>query len=110
MVVGQDLGVTLDMEGFLARAAAKDITLSTDRVVMGMADGKVKLLHHPTGRDEEREVDWVVLAVPPVADDALYLELAQLAPSLERYRAGDCIAPRRAHAAVVEGQRVGASL
>ncbi len=110
MVVGQDLGVTLDLEGFAMRAAAKQIALSTDRVVTAMTDDAVVLLHHPTGREERRRVDWVVLAVPPQADDRLYLELAAAAPSLTCQRAGDCVAPRRAHAAVIEGERVGASL
>ena len=35
MVVGQDLGVTLDMEGWLMRAHNKGITMTTDLVVMG---------------------------------------------------------------------------
>ncbi|HET9091466.1 MAG TPA: mycofactocin system FadH/OYE family oxidoreductase 2 [Acidimicrobiales bacterium] len=110
MVVGQDLGVTLDLEGFTMRAAAKQITLSTDRVVMSMADDAVVLLHHPTGREERRLVDWVVLAVPPRAEDRLYFELAEAAPSLACHRVGDCVAPRRAHSAVIEGERAGASL
>ncbi|MGH9298841.1 MAG: FAD-dependent oxidoreductase, partial [Acidimicrobiales bacterium] len=110
MVVGQDLGITLDMEGFQLRAAAREIVQSTDRVVMGMSDGAVRILHHPTGRDEERRVDWVVLAVPPKAEASLYFVLSSAAPALAIHRVGDCVAPRRAHAAVIEGDRIGAAL
>ena len=113
MVVGQDLGITLDLEHWNVRAAAKGIVQSTDLVASGLADGAVQLLHHPTGRSETRQVDWVVLAVPAVPDDALYLALRQAptGPSaLAVHRVGDCVAPRRAHAAVIEGERVGAAL
>lgn len=114
MVVGQDLGITLDMEGWCMRAAAKGIDQLTDLVVTGIEDGKLNVMHHPTGRNESREADWVVLAVPQAPVEGLYFELAnaiaQSDASFTLHRVGDCVAPRRAHAAVVEGQRVGASL
>jgi 2,4-dienoyl-CoA reductase (NADPH2) len=108
MVVGQDLGITLDLEGFNMRAAAKAITQSTDRVVMGAADGSLQVLHHPTGTMETRAVTWVVLALPPEPEDGLYLALRDARPALDVRRAGDCVAPRRAHSAVIEGDLVGA--
>ena len=52
MVVGQDLGITLDMENWWMRAGAKGIVQSTDLVAMGMGDEPSRcphLLHHPTG-------------------------------------------------------------
>ena len=111
MVVGQDLGITLDLEGFNIRAAAKQIAQTTDRVVMGLGADGVRLLHHPTGAEEVRDVDWVVLAVPPAPSTSLYAELKATAPaSVEIHRIGDCLAPRRAHAAVLEGDRVGSAL
>ncbi|MGK2958848.1 MAG: mycofactocin system FadH/OYE family oxidoreductase 2 [Acidimicrobiales bacterium] len=114
MVVGQDLGVTLDMEGWCTRAAAKDIDQLTDLVVTGIEDGKLNVMHHPTGRNELRDADWVVLAIPQAPVEALYFELskASLQPGagFVVHRVGDCVAPRRAHAAVVEGQQIGASL
>ncbi|MBI3257093.1 MAG: mycofactocin system FadH/OYE family oxidoreductase 2 [Actinobacteria bacterium] len=114
MVVGQDLGVTLDMEGWCTRAAAKGIGQLTDLVVTGIEDAKLNVMHHPTGRNELREADWVVLAVPQAPVEGLYLELAEASrqpgATFTVHRVGDCVAPRRAHAAVVEGQRVGASL
>ncbi len=109
MVVGQDLGVTLDLEGFQMRAAAKGIRQATDRVVIGAADGALLLLHHPTGEVERREVDSVVLALPAEPEDGLYFELRRRSPGFALRRAGDCVAPRRAHAAVIEGEQVGLS-
>jgi 2,4-dienoyl-CoA reductase (NADPH2) len=108
MVVGQDLGITLDMENWWIRAEAQDIVQSTELVPMGFEGGVLSLQHHPTGRMEERRPDWVVCAVPGTPADALYVELR--AAGVEVHRVGDCVAPRRAHAAVVEGERVGASL
>ena len=113
MVVGQDLGVTLDLEHWNIRAAKKGIAQMTDLVPMGFSgslDGpQLTVLHHPTGVNHELGCDWVVLAVPQQPVDSLYHELrAQL--GLEVHRIGDCVAPRRAHAAVVEGTRVGSSL
>lgn len=108
MVVGQDLGITLDMETWWLRAEAKGIRQSTDLVPTGIDNGVLQLLHHPTGRTETRTPNWVVLAVPPNPDDGLYVALRQRGLSVER--AGDCVAPRRAHAAVVEGERAGAGV
>lgn len=110
MVVGQDLGITLDMETWWIRASAKGIVQTTDRVAMGFdADSnELTLLHHPTGANELRSVDWIVIAAPPRPADELYFELkdqAADAPWLLR-RIGDAVAPRRAHAAVVEGRAV----
>jgi 2,4-dienoyl-CoA reductase (NADPH2) len=135
MVVGQDLGITLDMETFNVRAHAKGIRQATDLVVMGVAaapgedtagapsedtagadgaggDGsggiELSLLHHPTGQPAQRRCDWVVCAVHQAPEDELWQEL-QAAP-FEVHRAGDCVAPRRAHAAVIEGHRVAVAL
>jgi 2,4-dienoyl-CoA reductase (NADPH2) len=108
MVVGQDLGITLDMETWWMRAEAKGIVQTTDLVPMGMEGRTLTLLHHPTGVNTTRTPDWVVLAVPPSPVEWLYHELKAVGRSVERV--GDCVAPRRAHAAVVEGERAGASV
>lgn len=110
MVVGQDLGVTLDMETWWIRASAKGIVQTTDRVVMGWADGEVTLLQHTTGQEERRRPDWVVLATPGRPADELYHELRRRRESgvpWGLWRIGDALAPRRAHAAVVDGRRAG---
>jgi len=106
MVVGQDLGITLDMENWWMRATAKGIVQSTDLVPMGMTGRELTLLHHPTGAMMTRLPDWVVLAVPPSPVEWLYNDLRAAGVSVERI--GDCVAPRRAHAAVVDGERAGA--
>jgi len=108
MVVGQDLGITLDMENWWMRAHSKGIVQSTDLVPMGFTAGELTLLHHPTGVNQTRRPDWVVLAVPPNPVEWLYKELK--AEGISVQRVGDCVAPRRAHAAVIDGDRVGASL
>ncbi len=108
MVVGQDLGVTLDMENWWMRAGAKGIVQSTELVPMSFADGVLSLQHHPTGTMQERRPDWVVCAVPSTPAEELYLELRDT--GAEVHRVGDCVAPRRAHAAVVDGERIGASI
>jgi mycofactocin system FadH/OYE family oxidoreductase 2 len=112
MVVGQDLGITLDLETWNVKAAARAITQTTDVVPMGAtADGDrvvLQLQHHPTGTDLSRTADWVVCAVQQRADDALWQQL-QGTP-FPVHRIGDCLAPRRAHAAVVEGHRVAVGL
>ena len=108
MVVGQDLGITLDMEQWWIRADAKGIVQSTDLVPMGFDGTTLTLLHHPTGVNQERTPDWVVLAVPANPAEQLYLDLR--AAGVARHRVGDCVAPRRAHAAVVEGDRAGTAI
>jgi 2,4-dienoyl-CoA reductase (NADPH2) len=108
MVVGQDLGITLDMEGWWARAEAKGIVQSTDLVPMGLDGRSLHLLHHPTGAMQDRTPDWVVLAVPATPVEWLFHELQERGLVVERV--GDCVAPRRAHAAVIDGERVGAAV
>jgi mycofactocin system FadH/OYE family oxidoreductase 2 len=113
MVVAQDLGITLDLEGWNIRAAAKAITQTTDSVVMGFDEaGALSVLHHPTGTMASRPADWVVLAVPPAPADQLYHALKAAADELQItvHRIGDALAPRRAHAAVIDGERVGTAL
>jgi hypothetical protein len=113
MVVGQDLGITLDMETFNVRAHAKGIRQATDLVVLGVsgAEGEpvvLTLLHHPTGESAQRQCDWVVCAVHQAPEETLWQQL-QAAP-FEVHRIGDCVTPRRAHAAVIEGHRVAVAI
>ena len=81
---------------------------TNDLVPVGMDGRTLNLLHHPTGTNVTRTPDWVVLAVHAHPVDWLYHDLKTAGVSVERV--GDCVAPRRAHAAVVEGERVGAAL
>jgi 2,4-dienoyl-CoA reductase (NADPH2) len=116
MVVGQDLGITLDLETWNVRAHAKGIRQATDLVPLGIAEGDpaeggalvLHLQHHPTGEDRNRVCDWVVCSVHQQPDDYLWPELR--GSEFPVYRIGDCLAPRRAQAAVIEGHRVAAAL
>jgi len=112
MVVAQDLGVTLDRERFRRRAWAAGIRSRTDRVVLAAArvEGRVQVsvLHHPTDTVEQRDYDAVVCALPGEPVDELWHTLRGTVETL--HRVGDCLAPRRLDAAIIEGQRVGEAL
>ena len=112
MVVGQDLGITLDMENWWLRATTKGIVQVPDHVVVGLEGLDLQVLHHPTGVVAPRTADWVVLAIPAAPEDGLYFALKERyrQTSVTVDRAGDCVAPRRAHSAVIEGNRVGSAL
>jgi 2,4-dienoyl-CoA reductase (NADPH2) len=118
MVVGQDLGITLDLETWNVRAHAKGIRQATDLVPLGLAEADpteegggclvLHLQHHPTGENRDRVCDWVVCSVHQQPDDDLWPALR--GARFPVHRIGDCLAPRRAHAAVIEGHRVAAAL
>ena len=112
MIVGQDLGITLDLEGWKRRAHRKGITQVTDVVPTGCDDAggrlAVTLLHHPTGRSRQLTVDWVVSSAHQQPEDDLWKDLAD--SGIDVHRIGDVLAPRRAHSAVIEGERVALSL
>ncbi len=112
MVVGQDLGITLDIENWWLRATRKGIVQTTDSVIVGLEGGALTVLHHPTGQTAPKTADWVVLAIPAQPAEALYRELktAVATSAIELHRVGDCVATRRAHAAVIDGNRVGMML
>ncbi|MQA10886.1 MAG: mycofactocin system FadH/OYE family oxidoreductase 2 [Pseudonocardiaceae bacterium] len=114
MVVGQDLGITLDMETWNIRADAKGITQDTDVVVMGGAPDEetggvtLTILRHTTGETFELSADWVVCASHPRPADELWADLSTM--DVVAHRIGDCLTPRRAHAAVIEGHRAGVAI
>ena len=112
MVVGQDLGSTLDMENFQRRAHAEGISQHTDEVVLNASemDGRMllRVLTHTTGDTAEVRCDWVVCATHQEPEDALWRALRDAPFAV--YRVGDCLTPRRAHSAVIEGHRAGVGL
>lgn len=112
MIVGQDLGLTLDMEGWQRRAHEAGIVERTDVVPTAVTDTgsgvAVRLLHHPTGDALESEYDLVVCSVHQQPVDELWKELSGSAFGV--HRIGDALSPRRAHAAIAEGHRVAAAL
>lgn len=113
MVVGQDLGVTLDLEMWWMRATKKGIVQTPDTMVTGLTPTGVATQQLATGAAGEIACDWVVLAVQQAPEDALYFELKEAHATGDGppvHRVGDCVAPRRAHAAVIDGDRIGAAL
>ena len=118
MVVGQDLGLTLDLELWTRKVHAQGVRQRTDVVVLDAREDEagrleLTLLHHPTGTQHVVACDWVACAVPPRPADELWHALHGARPDgapFEVHRVGDCLAPRRAHAAVLEGERAGAAL
>jgi 2,4-dienoyl-CoA reductase (NADPH2) len=112
-----------DLELWTRKAHTQGVRQRTDVVVLdAREDGagrlELSLLHHPTGDRQQLACDWVACdwvacdwvacAVPPRPADELWHALSG-AP-FEVHRVGDCLAPRQAHAAVIEGERVGAAL
>ncbi len=109
LYVGQDLGVTLDLENWYRRARRLGITCTPSHSVLSVDQGVVTAIHNYSGQIVTfAKVDTVVLAVPRRADGELYTALKGRVDEI--YRIGDCVAPRRAHAAILEGERAGRAL
>ena len=106
LYVGQDLGVTLDLENWYRQARRLGIKCTPNHSVLSIADRVVTALHNYSGQIVAfPEVDSIVLSVHRRANCALYTALKGQVPEL--YRIGDCVAPRRAHAAIIEGEKAG---
>jgi mycofactocin system FadH/OYE family oxidoreductase 2 len=106
LYVGQDLGVTLDLEHWYRRARRLGIICTPDMSVLGIAGGVVSAVHNYSGQMREfAALDTIVLAVPRRVEAGLYFALKNRVHEL--HRIGDALAPRRAHAAIIEGERVG---
>jgi 2,4-dienoyl-CoA reductase (NADPH2) len=106
LFVGQDLGITLDLETWYRQARKLGITCTPNHSVLSIADGVVTAIYNYSGQIVTfPRVDTVVLAVHRKPDRGLWQALKGWVPQL--YRIGDCVAPRRAHAAIIEGDRAG---
>ncbi|MFD6895984.1 mycofactocin system FadH/OYE family oxidoreductase 2 [Rhodococcus sp. NPDC060086] len=112
MIVGQDLGLTLDMDGWMRRAHEKGIDRITDVTIAGLTvrDDRldVSLGHHPTGETRVLTVDGVVVATHQEPVDELWTALSE--SGIQVSRVGDAVTPRRAHAAIFEGDRAALEL
>ena len=109
LYVGQDLGVTLDLENWYRQARRLGIRCTPNHSVLSIEDGVVTALHNYSGQIVRfPEVDTVVLAIHRRANCRLYSALKGRVPEL--HRIGDCVAPRRAHAAIIEGEKAGRAL
>lgn len=115
MIVGQDLGITLDMEGWQQRAHRAGIEQWTDlSVTAAVTVGervRVTSVNHLTGTEVSAVFDWVVCAIHQEPEDVLWKALSRNESlPFEVHRIGDAVTPRRSHAAVLEGHLVAVSL
>ena len=115
MVVGQDLGITLDLETWNVRAHAKGIRQATDLVPLGasgQADGAGSVLAPAAPPDGRGPRPGVRLGgvLRCTSNPRTRCGTSCADAEFPVHRVGDCLAPRRAHAAVVEGHRVAVAL
>ncbi len=109
LYVGQDLGVTLDLENWYRRARRLGITCTPNHSPIAIENGSVLAIHNYSGAMVTfDQVDTVVLAVHRTAESDLYHALKGQVSNLQRI--GDCVTPRRAHAAIIEGERAGRAI
>ncbi len=109
LYVGQDLSVTLDLENWYRQARRLGIRCTPNHSVLSISEGVVTALHNYSGQMVSFDkVDTVVLTIQRKANSRLYEALKGKISEL--YRIGDCVAPRRAHAAIVEGEKAGRAI
>jgi 2,4-dienoyl-CoA reductase (NADPH2) len=109
LYVGQDLSITLDLENWYRRARKLGITCTPNHSPLSIQDGVVTALHNYSGQMVNfAKADTVVLAVHRKTEHSLYDALKGQINEL--HRIGDCVAPRRAHAAIIEGEKAGRAL
>jgi len=109
LYVGQGLGRTLDLELWYRRARKKGIAMTANVSAIAVEGSTVRAVHNYSGQEVAwRNIDSIVVAAPHRANDQLYLALkGQVA---ELYRIGDCLAPRRVDAAIMEGHQAARNL
>jgi 2,4-dienoyl-CoA reductase (NADPH2) len=106
--VGQDLGLTLDLENWHRRALRLGVTMTTSVATLGFENGYVNTIHAYAGTLQQfGPFDTIVVANHGRANDDLYHALKGLENGLEVHRAGDSVAPRRLGNAINDGHRVG---
>ena len=108
LAAGQDLGLTLDLENWHRRVLALGVRIFTSVAPLGYEHSGVQAVEAYSGEMVEfGPYDAIVVANHGRPDDQLYFALKG---RVEVYRAGDCLAPRRAGDAINEGQRVALAL
>ena len=100
---------TLDMAHIYGRLLGKGLEYRLNSWAAGIDGGRVSLFNLYTGaQDAIDDVDTIVLATGPKANDELYLSLKGRVPSV--HRIGDCLAPRKLDHAIYEGELAGREL
>ncbi|MDH3474779.1 MAG: FAD-dependent oxidoreductase, partial [Rhodospirillales bacterium] len=87
------------------------VTITEAAVAAWHGDGAT-VRHFGDGTEERIDCDALVLATPNTAETSLAEGLADsgAGSGLEIHSIGDCLAPRRAHAAIYEGRKLGLAL
>ena len=102
--VGQDIGVT-SIAPLYARLYAKGVVLTPCTELRAVEGSTVIVANVFSGAERRIEaVDSVVLATGSRSTDSLYRALKGQVPVL--HAAGDCVAPRGVHQAILDGTRV----
>jgi hypothetical protein len=100
---------TLDMAHLYGRLHAKGLDYTLNSWATGIEGRTVGVVNLYTGAQQQLEdVDTLVLATGPKADDELYFALKGRVANL--HRIGDCVAPRKLDHAVFEGHLAGREL
>ena len=85
------------------RFAAAGGELAPNSIVVRWAGDSATLRSTLTGSEQQRRFDWLVIAGTPVARTELSTELRRL--GVFHSSIGDCLAPRTAAAAILDGRR-----
>jgi hypothetical protein len=100
---------TLDMAHLYGRLLGKGLEYRLNAWASGIEGNRVALFNLYTGApDAIDDVDTVVLATGPTANDELYLALKGRLADVRRI--GDCVAPRKLDHAIYEGELAGREL
>jgi mycofactocin system FadH/OYE family oxidoreductase 2 len=100
---------TLDMAHLYGRLLGKGLDYTLNSWATGIEGRTVGVVNLYTGAQQQLEdVDTLVLATGPKADDELYFALKGRVANL--HRIGDCVAPRKLDHAVFEGHLAGREL
>ena len=100
---------TLDMAHLYGRLLGKGLAYRLNTWAAGIERNRVALFNLYTGaQDAIDDVDTVVLATGPSANEALYLALKGELADVRRI--GDCVAPRKLDHAIYEGELAGREL
>ena len=99
----QDIGVT-SIAPLYTRLFSKGVVLTPGTELRAVEGATVVVANVHSGAERRIEsVDTVVLAMGSRSTDGLYRALKGQVPEL--YAAGDCIAPRGVHQAIIDGTR-----
>lgn len=109
LFVGGKLGPLQDLYLARQRLLRKGVTSTPDTAVLSIEGTTVKALNvYSNAMTDIEGYDTLVLVAGNAPCDGLYFALKGKVPEL--YRIGDCAAPRKTDAAILEGHRVGRRL